>query len=97
MRKLMLCSACLALGFAPAGALAKNPQLAAAGSSTRASCDAKYYDYLVGKNLDQARDISGTANYRVLSTGSAPGAQQPKRMTITVDPKKNQILDVACG
>ena len=51
MRKLMLCSACLALGFAPAGALAKNPQLAAAGSSTRATCDAKYYDYLVGRTL----------------------------------------------
>ena len=97
MRKLMLCSACLALGFAPAGALAKGSQLASADASARASCDAKYYDYLVGTNLDQARDISGTANYRLLSAGVAPGTQQPKRMTITVDPKKNQILDVACG
>ena len=97
MRKLMLCSACLALGFPPGGALPTTPPRAPGGATPRASRDAKYYDYLVGKNLDQARDISGTANYRLLSAGVAPGTQQPKRMTITVDPKKNQILDVACG
>ena len=91
MRMLMLCSACVAAALAPAGVPAKS------NNSASATCDAKYYDYLVGKNLDSARDISGTTNYRVLANGAAPGAAQPKRMTITVDPKKNQILTVACG
>jgi hypothetical protein len=91
MRISMLCSACLVIALAPSGALAK------ANDPASATCEAKYYDYLVGKNLDAARDISGTTNYRVLANGAAPGAAQPRRMTITVDPKSNQILNVACG
>ena len=89
MRALILCSACvLALGAAPAMA-AKSPAKAAA------TCDAPYYSYLVGKGLDEARSING--NYRVLPNGSARGAEQPKRMTISVDPKSNLITDVTCG
>ena len=89
MRAFTLCGACvLALGAAPAIA-AKSPEKAAA------TCDARYYTYLVGKGLDEARNIGG--NYRVLNNGSARGAEQPKRMTITVDPKSNLITDVACG
>lgn len=91
MRMLMVCSACLAVALPPGAALAKS------NNSASATCEAKYYDYLVGKNLDSARDISGTTNYRVLANGAAPGAAQPKRMTITVDPRSNQILNVACG
>ena len=89
MRAFILCSACvLALGAAPAMA-AKSPAKAAA------TCDAPYYSYLVGKGLDDARSING--NYRVLPNGSARGAEQPKRMTISVDPKSNLITDVTCG
>ena len=97
MRTFVVCAASLAALATAGPAAAKDPQVASAAPASRSTCDAKYYDYLVGKNLDQARDISGTANYRLLSAGVAPGTQQPKRMTITVDPKKNQILDVACG
>ena len=69
---------------------------AVATAPEKATCDAKYYDYLVGQNLDAARDISGTSNYRVLPQGTNPGAPQPKRMTVSVD-KRNQIVEVACG
>jgi hypothetical protein len=93
MRKLLL-SACLSLCLVPGPALAKGQELASA--SERSSCDAKYYDYLVGKNVDAARDISATSNYRVLTQGAEAGAPQPKRMTLKVD-KRNQIVEVACG
>jgi len=90
MRAFILGGACvLALGAAPAMA-AKSPAKAAA------TCDAPYYSYLVGKGVDEARNINGS-NYRVLPNGSARGAEQPKRMTISVDPRSNLITDVACG
>jgi hypothetical protein len=90
-----VCAASLAL-LATAGPLAaKAPQVASAAPAARSCCDAKYYDYLFGKNLDEARGISGS-NYRVLPQGTDAGAAQPKRMTLTVD-KKNQIVEVACG
>ncbi len=96
MRSIVLCAASFTLIAAAAPAVGKESQVASAASAARSSCDAKYYDYLVGKNLDAARDISGTSNYRVLAQGTEPGAAQPKRMTLTVD-KKNQIVEVACG
>ena len=99
MRILVLCAASLAL-LATAGPVAgRDPEVASAApaaSSARSTCDAKYYDYLVGKNLDAAREISGTSNYRVLAQGAQPGAAQPKRMMVTVD-KRNEIVEVACG
>lgn len=90
MRTPILCLASVVVlaAAAPAPAKEANPRTA--------TCDAKYYDYLVGKQLDAARDISGTSNYRVLAQGTEPGAAQPKRMTLTVD-KRNQIVDVACS
>ena len=90
MRKYVLCTVALTLLTAAAPAPAKNADPRTAG------CDAKYYDYLVGRNLDAAREISGTSNYRVLVQGAEAGAPQPKRMTVTVD-KQNYIVDVACG
>ena len=89
MRTPILCLASVVVltAAAPAPAKEANPRTA--------TCDAKYYDYLVGKHLDAARDINGT-NYRVLAQGTEPGAPQPKRMTLTVD-KRNQIVDVACS
>jgi hypothetical protein len=95
MRTFVLSFASLAVVAAAAPAAGKDPKLASAAPSARSACDAKYYDYLVGKNLDEARDISGS-NYRVLPQGTDAGAAQPKRMTLTVD-KKNQIVEVACG
>lgn len=93
MRMLVICVASFIL---VAAAPAPAAQSQSASAASRSTCDAKYYDYLVGKNLDNAREISGTANYRVLAQGAATGDAQPKRMTVTVD-KRNQIVDVSCG
>jgi len=93
MRRFVMCIASVTLVAAAPAPAAQSQNSSAASRST---CDAKYYDYLVGKNLDQARDISGTANYRVLAQGAAAGAAQPKRMTVTID-KRNSIVDVSCG
>lgn len=75
-----------------AGAIA-TPSAAAVDNST---CDARYFSDLVGKGMEQARDIQGS-DYRVLNVGSARGAAKPKRMTITVDPAKRTIVAVDCG
>lgn len=93
MRIFVLCAASFALIAAAAPAVPK--QNASASSVARATCDARYYDYLVGKNLDEARNI-GTTNYRVLAQGARPGAADPRRMTVVVD-KMNLIVYVACG
>ncbi|WP_156029850.1 hypothetical protein [Sphingomonas sp. URHD0057] len=92
MRRFVMCIASFTL---VAAAPAPAAQSQSSSAASRSTCDAKYYDYLVGKNLDSARDISGT-NYRVLAQGAAAGAAQPKRMTVTVD-KGNQIVDVSCN
>ena len=89
MRAFTVCVASFVLVAAAAPAVAKRTD------PKTITCDAQYYDYLVGKNLDEARNI-GTTNYRVIAQGSARGAPQPKRMTVTVD-KRNEIVDVACG
>ena len=95
MRRFVMCIASVTLvAAAPAPAPAAQSQNSS--SISRSTCDAKYYDYLVGKNLDNARDISGTAYYRVLAQGAAAGDAQPKRMTVTVD-KRNLIVDVSCN
>jgi hypothetical protein len=94
MRKLILCSSCvLALGVFAAPATAAQSNSAA---SARAACDAKYYGYLVGHSLDEARAIEGV-NYRLVSTAVARGEANPKRMTIVYNPQSNQITEVACG
>ena len=99
MRILVLCAASLAL-LATAGPVAgRDPEVASAApaaSSARSTCDAKYYDSLVGKNVGATHDIDATTLYRVLPQGAAPGTPQPKRMTVTVD-RKNQIVEVVCG
>jgi hypothetical protein len=76
-----------------AAAAAAVNQLASASPAT---CDAKYYNYLVGKGLDEARAVDGI-NYRVLPANGARGEPNPKRMTIVFDPRSNQIIEVACG
>ena len=93
MRRFVMCIASLTL-VAAAPAPAAQSQRSSAAS--RSSCDAKYYDNLVGQSLDAAREISGTTNYRVLPQGAAAGDVKPKRMTVTVD-KGNYIVDVSCG
>jgi len=93
MRRFVMCIASVTL---VAAAPAPAAQSQNSSSTSRSTCDAKYYDYLVGKNLDSAREISGTANYRVLAQGAAAGDAQPKRMTVTVD-KRNLIVDVSCN
>jgi hypothetical protein len=99
MRKLILCSSfILALGVSAPALAAQASTAASANSvgSARAACDAKYYGYLVGRSLDEARAIEGV-NYRLVSTAVARGDSNPKRMTIVYNPQSNQITEVACG
>jgi hypothetical protein len=95
MRKLMTLSACL---LTIAGTSASAAAAAAAGKAVdpaRATCDARYYGYLVGKGIEEARNINGT--YRVVDAGAPRGDTNAKRMTITVNPKSGTITDVSCG
>lgn len=95
MRKLILSSSCLLVaGAAAAPAMAKSNQLASA--SAQASCDAKYYNYLVGKDVSETRQISAD-DYRALPSGAAAGQAKPHRVTFLYDKKSNLIVDVACG
>ena len=68
---------------------------AVATAPEKATCDAKYYDYLVGKAADQLVNVQG-ANYRVLPAGADGGKANPKRITVKVD-KSNRIVELACG
>ena len=88
MRTLRLCSTFLLV----AGAAAP---VAAQGAS-QATCDARYYDNLVGRSVDEAHSIQGS-DYRLLASGAARGAPKPKRMTITFNPSTRQIVSVDCG
>ena len=91
MRKLVLCSSFLLIaGVAAAPAAAKD------SDASRATCDAKYFDDLVGKGMEELRSVQGS-NYRVLNQGSARGAANPKRMTVTVNPTSRTIVAVDCG
>ena len=93
MRKLVYLTLCvIAAGSAAGPASAKQ---AASSSDKVATCDAKYFNYLVGRGIDEARSISGV-DYRVLANGADGGAANPKRMTIKVD-SRNTIVDVSCG
>jgi hypothetical protein len=95
MRKLILSSSCLLVaGVAAAPAVAKSNQLASA--SSQASCDAKYYNYLVGKDVSETREIN-VDDYRTLPAGVAVGESKPRRLTFFYDKKSNRIVDVACG
>jgi hypothetical protein len=97
MRKLILFSAgLLSIACASGGVSAKAVAAASPDSRNSAACGAKYYDYLVGKSVDELRDIRDSTNYRVVQAGTPRGAPQPKRMTVTID-KRNMILEVACG
>lgn len=93
MFKLMICGVGLA-ALGGAGTAAARNAVAAAGQGL-ATCDAKYYGYLVGKSLEEARSVNG--DYRVVTQGSARGATKPKRLTIVYDAGSNQIVEVDCG
>jgi hypothetical protein len=97
MRHLALLSASL-LAFAgataPAAAAAKGATLASA--SDKATCAAKYYDYMVGKDLTETRQITAD-DYRAVASGVAATVQNPKRVTFVYDAKSNKITGVACG
>lgn len=92
MLKIIIASAVLAAA-APAFATGATNQSAAAAAG--ATCDAKYYDYLVGKSLDEARSISGN-KYRVIPADRARGEAKPNRTTVVYD-RINRITEVACG
>lgn len=94
MFKLMLFGA----GLLAAGGASAAVQGSPAGEAAKgaASCDAKYYGYLVGKGVDEARSIEGS-NYRMLSAGTDRGEANPKRMTVVFDAKSNRIVEVGCG
>jgi len=89
MRTYVLCAASLTFLVAAGPAPAKD-------ADSKPACDAKYYDYLVGKHVGSTAEISGTTNYRVIPQGADGGAPQPKRITVKVD-KQNLITDITCG
>ena len=93
MFKLMLIAASLVASSAPAAA--QGGQASEPGRAG-ASCDAKYYGYLVGKGLDDARSIEGS-NYRMVTADSNRGEANLKRMTVIYDAKSNRIVEVGCG
>jgi len=93
MLRLLVSSACLLVS---AGASAAQPQQVASANLGRATCDAKYYGYLVGKGLEEAHSIQG-GDYRVLPVNSDRGQAKPKRMTILYDSRSNVITEVGCG
>ncbi len=94
MLRFLISGACLLL--AASAAAAQAPQQIASAGEARTTCDAKYYGYLVGKGLDEARAIQA-GEYRVLPANSALGEANPKRMTILYDSRSNVITEVACG
>src|SRR4051794_36699811 len=93
MLRLIICGVGLAALGGTAAAAARNE--VAAARQGLATCDAKYYGYLVGKSLQEARSVNG--DYRVVTQGSARGEAKPKRMTVVYDAGSNQIVEVACG
>ena len=89
MRKLIVLSgACLmACGALGGPALAK--------SNASATCDSKYYSYLVGKDISETQNL--TADYRLVPAGASAAAAQPGRLTIVYDKGSQTILSVSCG
>ena len=83
-----------ALALAAAVATPVGAQSPAAENT--ASCDAKYYGNLVGKEVDRARSVS-SSRYRLLSAGAAAGQPDSRRMTIIYDSNSRRIVDVTCG
>jgi hypothetical protein len=89
MLKFVLCGSLLLVAGATAAP-------ASAKDAKAATCDARYFDDLVGRGMDELRSIQGS-NYRVLSVGAARGVSNPKRMTVTVNTGTRTIVAVDCG
>jgi len=69
---------------------------AVATAPEKATCAAKYYDYLVGRDLTETRAITAD-DYRAVASDAAAPAQKPKRVTFIYDKKSNRITEVGCG
>ena len=97
MRTLILLGAALIAGGTMAGpaAAATATTSPAAKPKPADTCDAKYYSYLVGRDMAETATING--DYRVLPGSVAPPATRAKRLTFLYDKKSNRIVDVACG
>ena len=85
MRKFVMISVCaLAAGSLAGPAAAKTPK-----------CEAKYYGYLVGKDISETQVIS-SGDYRLVRSDSALAAGKPGQMTIRYDKGTNRIVTVSC-
>lgn len=85
MRKFVMISVCaLAAGSIAGPAAAKTPK-----------CEAKFYSYLVGKDISEAQAISG-GDYRIARSDSALAAGKPGQMTIRYNSATNRIVTVSC-
>jgi hypothetical protein len=85
MRKFVVISICaLAAGSIAGPAAAKAPK-----------CEAKYYGYLVGKDISEAQTIS-SGEYRLVRSDRALAAGKPGQMTIRYDNATNRIVTVSC-
>jgi len=73
------------------------PALASGKSgANKPTCDARYYNDLVGQDRSEARHL-GSLEYRLLPSGTAPGQANQHRITVTYDAGSNRITSVACG
>lgn len=100
MRKISITCLCLALSAYQPSALAAAPAPArpspansqdAGGADT---CGLRYYRYLVGKSMEEARNV-GDEDYRIVTDANS-GTRNPKRLTVLID-KSNIIQKVMCG
>lgn len=60
----------------------------------RTPCAASDYRYLVGKSVEEARNIKGVG-YRVVTSGSEP--RDPYRLPVLIDRDSRIIRQIACG
>lgn len=101
MNKILLTALCMVLPASAANAsthsptAAPNAAVAPQVSGGGDTCGAHDYRYLVGKPMEEARNISGD-DYRVVTDATAP-ATNPKRLTVQVDSRSRVIQQLICG
>lgn len=101
MNKILLSGLCLILPAYAANASSHAPAATANASVAHQlsgggdPCGARDYRYLIGKPMEEARNISGD-DYRVVTNASSP-ATNPKRLTVLIDSRSKVIQQLVCG
>lgn len=101
VRNISVAGLCLCLSAHASSASAAAPAPArpspattqdAAGADT---CGLRYYRFLIGKPMEEARNVSGE-DYRVVTDANS-GTRNPKRLTVLIERGSNIIQKVMCG